>query len=511
MNRKQHKLIYEFSGSRNLNTSPLDVTGLDGDKWDYSIEVICGNTTVNGSILVYPNNDQTSNYRYYRMSGQASSAGALVLDSDNRGFWLRYILDSNREGVARMFITGETGNERYCDVLYSGENTSSTVISKNSSYWKNNVDNLTSLTFDSTSSSTTDLIIRIYQVQKQANLDNYDLVDVKNFSAFTGVQTFNNLDGDRDEEYLIELEHDGSSSRPLVQINSITTGYTNQYLRNSSGTIGSTNQASAGFELLANTETGWRTSTFKLNAVSGKKRLGTSSASRTLGGRQQNENAGWCSNTVDNVTALTITNLVSATGTVKLYKRKSNRSIDPVPMRTVVEHDINGVDFSNGITISGIQGDRIDGAIKIEFVGETVSTGSQYVLAQLNGDTTGTNYPKQRLIGNGASVQALSYTSIGMIPITSVLNNSGTSKSSTFIYPISGQNRPILSDMRTSGGELTNTEQVGFYASWWNNSVDEITSMKIYSSNTNAITGKIRVSVVKGTRQASSSFTVVVN
>ena len=40
---------------------------------------------------------------------------------------------------------------------------------------------------------------------------------------------------------------------------------------------------------------------------------------------------------------------------------------------------------------------------------------------------------------------------------------------------------------------------------------DEITSLLIYSNNTNVISGTIRLSVPKNTKQNSPSFTVTVN
>ena len=73
LGQKQHKLIYEFSGSRNLNTNPIDVTGLDGDKWDYMVEVE-GVASSNTDCYYRLNLDSASNYRDYYMRGTGSSA-----------------------------------------------------------------------------------------------------------------------------------------------------------------------------------------------------------------------------------------------------------------------------------------------------------------------------------------------------------------------------------------------------------------------------------------------------
>jgi len=217
------------------------------------------------------------------------------------------------------------------------------------------------------------------------------------------------------------------------------------------------------------------------------------------------EQAWWWGNTADNLTKISFIDhdnngSLVLTGTVKLYRRKSNRTIDPVPMMTVVEHDIAGVGFSAGITISGIEGDRIDGAIKVEFVGDGSSTTDLNI--RLNGDT-GSNYTGQYLRANSSTVTAGPET-VSRIFLTND-KGSSTSYGTTWIYPKSGQNRPMLLDM------AYDAVQKWLYANWWNNTADELTSMKIYANTTNLVTGTIRISVPVNTKQDSPSFTLTVN
>jgi hypothetical protein len=305
---------------------------------------------------------------------------------------------------------------------------------------------------------------------------------------------FSGLDGDSDKEYLIDWQTD-TIDNPLIWLNGDTSSnYAHQWLRNNNGTIQAVNSVNTGVNPNGNNLNNF----IKINAETGRKRLCTISTASNVAYQQSETGVLW-GNTVDNLTSITIGLLTNITGTVKLYKRKSNRSIDPVPMRTVVEHDINGVDFSAGITISGIEGDRIDGPIKVEYIGE----GDANIVAIINNDT-GSNYTDQRLQAFGSTTQASSQTGTNL---NLTAGSSGVNSGELFIYPKTGQNRPLIrkASSEALGGWLD------VRSIWWNNSVDEITSMKIYASNTNAVTGKIRISVPKGTKQATNSWQVTVN
>ena len=136
--------------------------------------------------------------------------------------------------------------------------------------------------------------------------------------------------------------------------------------------------------------------------------------------------------------------------------------------------------------------------MKVEFVGE----GSAPIKMQINGDT-GSNYTQQRLRSQASSVSSASVsdTSHYLVENTSY----GTCGFTHWLYPQSGQNRPSLNENESKGQELDKK------AFWWNNTADEITSMKIYASNTNLVTGTIRISVPKGTKMASPSAILTVN
>ena len=116
-------------------------------------------------------------------------------------------------------------------------------------YWKNTVDNLTSLQFYNTVSAAHEAVVRIYQVPKRANLDNYDLVDEITFSAETDLKSFTGLDGDLDKEYLLHFDLDffDTSNRMWVYLNNDTgANYTRQSLFNQGGSILAANTTGLG-------------------------------------------------------------------------------------------------------------------------------------------------------------------------------------------------------------------------------------------------------------------------
>ena len=501
MNRKKHTLIYEkVNLTQNLNTTPLDVTGLDGDSWDYMVELEQHEAQVSNNNrirLVFNDDTGGSAYRRYGMVGSASIAYAYV-DDTNASIWIAQTEDTSTPSIARAKITGSSGSERYIDVLEAGDDSGTSRVMKKSHYWTNTADNLTKMTLDRSISESVAFTIRIYQIPKKANLDNYDLVEKVDFSArnlLSSPIVFDNLNGDSDGEYLVEWL--GLSQFPQLQLNSIT-GYTVQELRNNNGTIQAQNYSETESWTYGGLE-GCST----IDAVSGRKRLIKSTLSNRVFASQQFEVATWCNNTADEITSITFSTDVATTtdGSVKLYKRKSNKTIDPVPMETLVEYDIAGVDFSAGITITGLQGDRINGAIKIEYIGDIGATAGDYLMT-LNNDT-GSNYSYQLLTGVNSSASASSGTS------TSVLcadGNIGVENFTMWIYPNSGQNRPIL---REYNGR--NNARVEKSAHWYDNSVDEISRIDIFRNTSDIVTGTIRISAPKGTKMASPSAIVTVN
>jgi len=497
MNRKKHKVVYDKTVTGvNINTSPHSVShSFDFDLYDYFVdaEMLTTQTTNNNPLAITFNNDTGSNYRRYLMVGSVTTAVATVSDTVTYiSLFQNYSGSGGKTPRARMMLSrASSSDELYATSLAANHSTVNSRIEVHSQYWKNKADAVSSLEFRHVIASINgDYRFRIYQIPKKANLDNYDLVEAVDFVASSSDIVFSGLDGDADGEYLLEFDCD---DRLTVEVNSDSgLNYIEQRLYNLNGAINSQNASQN-----AISAQGFK-SFVKINATSGRKRIATATASivQTVSEWEQTEQATWWSNTADNITSLTVTSLSSTTGSVKLYRRKSNKTIDPVPMETLVEIPVNG-DLSSGVTLLNLEGDRINGAMKIEFVGE-----GPELRYYFNGDQTA-NYTNQYLSafgsGAGAGVSTVGYH---RLKATSVGN---TSHGVSWLYSMSGQNRPTLNENEHA------TNGIFKYASWYNNSVDEINSMTIYQATAGTSTGTIRISVPKGTKMASPSAILTVN
>jgi hypothetical protein len=497
MDNPEHKLVWSFKGDRNLNTNPLD-TGdiLNGWENDYFLDekAIGGTATIN-DINFYTNGDTSTNYRDYFMRGRASSTGASASDSANYfGSNARY--DNTTPAIIKRYITHESGVEEYSDVFSGGlDSSGNTEVRKTSGYRKNILDKIESIQINSDVNQTDTIDIKIYEIPKTQNLDNYDLVDEVVFENRSTDIVFDNLNGDVDEEYLIEWNNNDSLA---FRINGdVSNVYTAQGLTQNGGVLSAINGTATATSFLSSN------GSVRLFATSGKDRLFVSSASSptTENGYDQAEGATWYTNTLDNVTSITATNLSSETGKVSLYKRKSNKTIDPVPMVTVVDYEVDG-DFSNGITINNINGDSIDGAIKIEVFDATkIGADASLVIEAVNDDLSNA-YGFQLLRGIGSAVTAvrntLAYLRIGLIGVD-------VANSTTWFYPRSGSNRPFLSEWTYGKDKLYYKYGI------WGNELDPVSAftIKLYSSD--ATKAKIRISIPKDSADKAGSFTVTTN
>lgn len=486
MGNAEHKLIYErVDLVQNLNTTPLDITGLDGDKFDYFVEIEKQSSGSNEFGTVYFNNDETvGNYRNYEIKGQVSIASSAINDTtSSRIDLLNYT--TGRNSITRFSITGNSDSKRYVSLLSSGQIVTSNRISKISGYWKNNIDKLTSLHLGQNNvSSTTTLTIRIYQIPKQSNLDNENLIEILEWSAESSTKSFTGLKGDTDEEYEIIWESTGSAG---VSTNLSGSIYTEQDLKNSGGSLSASNSTSTTY-----VDGLYQNGTLNLKAKSGMKRLFTGSTAKTSSS-QQSETACWVNNTLDEVDQINIIPSGSITAIAKLYKRKSNKSIDPVPMETAKVVDVAD-DFSTGQTISNIQGNRIEGAIKLEYTG----VGNADIEVQFNSITSNSN---QQLKSSGSSTTAVSTSPTKIKLCGGSSDTTNTNSGVMWIYPKSGQNRPCLNEQSYNSNILEKN------AIWVNDDINEIISMTFTASNTNTMDGQIVCSYPKNTKQSSPSWT----
>ena len=481
MDNLEHKLVWSFKGDRNLFTNPLD-TGdiLNGWENDYFVEVkaegVDGNT-----LYVSPNGVITNDYRKYSMVGTATTAVATVDDSAvNSSIRIIDSFATPELGLGRLLISSEANSEKYLDILSGGSNGINYQVRKTGAYWKNILDNLTKLQFRTTGNSISYIDIKIYQIPKGVNLDQYDLIDEVVFENRSTDIVFDNLNGDVDEEYLIEWDNNDSLA---FRINGNASNvYTAQGLTQNGGVLSAINGTATATSFISSNGSA------RLFATSGKDRLFVSSASSptTESGYDQAEGATWYAEQIANVTSITATNLSSETGKVSLYKKKPHKTIDPVPMDTLFEYEVDG-GFSGGITINNLQGDRIDGAIKIEYIGSSSSASNMDF--RLNSVSTGIT--RQTLNATSSSVDASS-DSRTAIELHGSLS-SDTSFGVCWIYPKSGSARPVLGQYYGVKQNIREHYHVD------SETIAEVSQIDLFSNNTALLTGTLRISVPKGT------------
>jgi len=372
-----------------------------------------------------------------------------------------------------MWVSSGTVNER---------------VEKGSIYWKNTADNLSSIQIKNNASQTSDAHIMLYRTPKASGQSSWELMEVQTVTTQNINTTpidFTGLLGDSDLEYKLTLEGSfaSGSGDTGIQINSDTgTNYTKQRLFNSGGSIGSQNLNEAFGGLLRNIAVNGQVSASAIiKAETGVERMIIASSSPVAGSDDQNEITTWWSNTVDEVTSVRIktnSGTPSFTGTAKLYRKRNPAGTgDTLPFEVIETVDISG-DFSAGHTFSDLLGDSVN-LCKLEgfFLLQP-----QDLNFEINGDTS--LFTQQYLQSNSSSTNAASTTGRQLLYGGASYPNSFE----MYIYPKSGDSRPMLSRQTFRQSRIINS------AFWWNNSVDEITDIKITTTGATTVTGKLILS-----------------
>ncbi len=466
-----------YSQDLYTSSSPLDLTGFKGDKYDYEFIIRATNGGANQDLYMQLNSDTGSNYRRYYMKGASTTANAGVTDTGT------YISLTNPTVATDTFLkfnlTGSSGDERYIDMLI-GSSTNSTII-KTGAYWKNTASEFTSVKFFNIYSAVTDLHIIIYRTPKVASQSKWELMETKSWSSSTSTQSFT-VDGDSDIKYRLEVDNDQFWSIRLN--NDSGSNYIKQDLYNGSGSIASANATQTSIELY-----GLRR-TLEINAETGVKRLITASDCNKAISPQQYERAIWYTNTATNLTSIDIIGGTSATGTAKLYRAiNPATTADTLPFETIETVAVSG-DFSAGHTFT-VSGSDDLALYKIEWIGDNTTTTTD-LRVQFNSDT-GSNYSSQSLTSLSSSVLANS-TSDTYVDIDNNFQTQDVTSATWYIYPKSGENRPMLN--KISCKEISNYVH-SVSGSWWLNSADPITSIKVFASSSASITGTLKLSRLK--------------
>lgn len=490
----QMPVYYETFSARNFNTSPLTISGLKGDSYDYTLMIWTNGSTSSGYFYLTLNSDTGTNYRDYGMRGRGTSAAAQASDTASRADLFETGSTGNTEKLAIATITGSSGEERYIDDIHISNDSTNHSIWKKSLYWKNTADEMTNITFTCGTSITVDATIALFAQPKDLS-ENWELVkeftpSAQDISSGGTPLSLTGLTGDTDIQYKLEVYLDTAADEDIIaRINSDSgSNYTHQQLGNNGGSISAANHTTTSINLTYSTTGDMQNYSAIINAESGVKRLITGSwgNNKSSAGFEQIESAIWWNNTADEITSLEIStiNTSSATGTVRLWKKKNPDTVADkfnLPFKMLKEVAVSG-DFSAGHTFSGLTGDSVL-MYKLEFLGD----GNPELRMQINSDV-GSNYIRQYLRGNSSTTSATSLTQTSfLVADPTVLKQTALT---LYIFPQSGENRPMLGDW------CGNENDMQIHAGWWSNTADEITSLKLYASNTNTVTGKFRLSYI---------------
>jgi hypothetical protein len=470
------QLVFEYEGTRNLSSSPITID-VQGDKFDYHFIAFCDSgSTTTGHLDITLNSDTGSNYSRFSMYGAASSAAALNLTSQTAmriGSFTN--TQSSRNALLKGSLTGSSGDNRKISSLASKGY--SPQIDVADYYWTNTVDPVDEITFTGSVSASYKWHIIVYRTGKITSQSSWQIVDTLSWSSESTEKSFTGLDGDLHKQYMVSWEGDQNL---LTELNNVSTGtqYTRQLLYNNGGSILAVNTNNNSMQMQ-------HQGSLIINAESGVNRLIHASSSRTTAS-QQLQTAYWFTNTVDNLVSIDCTPAASATGTATLYRRKNpHTTADKLPFTTLKTFTVSG-DYSSGDTLSGLSLDQYK-LVKIEWLGHNTS-GSSQINVQLNSDT-GSNYTRQQVYGQNSTTGASSST-LAHFRLANP-QNGDMSRGVIYIYPKSGEYRPVLKR------GMYNENTIVFTGAWWLDSASEITSIKTFANNTNSMTGKIKISVLK--------------
>ena len=460
----------EYS-ARNFSSSPLTISGLEGNTFDYEFIIVTSNVSGDSLLDMTFNADTTANYRNHEIKGLSSTASAAVSDSDT-AIELQNFFGTANPNMLKMQILGSSGDERYISASYSADG----AILEQSSYWKNTASELTSVTITAASSVTSDAHVVLIRYPKVDVQGSWEYVSSLTWSAETATKNFT-VDGDADKKYKIVCKF--SSGEMQVRLNSdSTSNYPYSTIFNNFGSLSistSTTSLIRGF-------TAWNDATYIINADSGADRLLSVNYSRESTNHQQTPSTNWWGNSVDNLTAINC-NVLSAniTGTADLYKVVDvDKTADTITFQEIETVDIAGIDFSAGHTFSSLTGNSST-LYKVEWLGDTAAN----LRMQINADT-GSNYIDQYIQGS-FSVTAATATTAYFV-MKSGADASEESWFEFYLHPKSGNNRPGLNY------QSNDEDTVRFGAKTWLNSVDQITSIKVFASTTATTTGTLRLS-----------------
>ena len=479
----QGPVFYDTYSARNWNTTPLTLSGLEGDIYDITFVLRFDNSGSDSDMDITFNSDATANYRNRYLKGLSTSPTANVGSSDN-AIELKNVLGTSGQGLVIMSITGDSSGERKVEILYSGD----TAILKQISAWKDTTNELTSVTFTGAVSTTANATIARFQTPKLSNSHNWVLVETQTWTTQnlnTTPISFTGLNGDTD--LLYKCVASGDNKTFGMRINSDSgSNYLSEWMVNDAGSPFAFNFTDV--DIYPGTSADF--AEYLIHAETGQKRLvNVSQGMDGTGAYDQVEFSSWYSNTATEVTSLQVVYHSSETGTgeASLYKIKNPNTVADwfnLPFKQIGPSiDVSG-DYSAGTTFSNITGNSTL-LLKLEGL---LSTVGNELRVQVGADT-GTNYDEQEIEATSGSLVANAVTSANHWVIADA-SSSKVCNFELYIWPQDGDNRQGLLITRH------NETILAFKSLVWNDTTTDLDSLKIFASSTTTCTGQLKLSYI---------------
>lgn len=506
---RAEKIYDESFFSRDFNTTPLTISDLSGDLYDYEIFIYAEtSSTTAATFELLLNSDTGSNYdnAYQAISTANNSLGNHNLSDSS--FPFGNFDNGDYPFQAHLRIFGDSALFRSIHSRSLGSySTSAGWGGVNVCTWENSADELNSITIQTSASKTTDTCnIQIFRSLKKSK-SNYTLIEESTFTAqdldwSASPVSITGLDLDSDEDYYFEIDATPAAIETFYMRANSDTGnnYASEILYQS-GASESGSYINTSFLRLHHTgSVGGGANIFIFGTIKG-----SSSNERIIEWEIFNVDSGtgieWANgycywqNTVDNLDSIQFYTSASSSvnGQMRVYKKKRQEQLlDGLNFKLIEKISMSG-DQSVGQTVSDLSMNNFD-IVKIEAF---FTNATQDLRMQINGDT-GTNYAfaKHNCIVN--TKQSSGGTSNTYIELFNDTNIAGDEASAVlYLFPKIGRKRPIhgrsISDSITPDIEITN-----FYY-WWLNESDEIDSLKFFADSTGDMTGTIKISKIDST------------
>ncbi len=461
-----------------ISTIPA-ATGLTGDSKDYTVVSYFYNTSNDEAIDIEVNGDtSTTNYtkNWIRSNNSSTSGDYSTQDNDivTEGF-------AEIVGMTIIKITGSSGDRRLIRTIGCTVKTSSEVgFNTTDTQWENTVDEINSIKL--TASTTTALFsgrIVVYEHGKigDAQMGNLELIGTKTFSASAAAQSFTGLDGDTDGFYRIYNDLSIGNMELKSNINTTDSDSGRSNVLNSSGTLSTSVDTTdiPDLDLQADVI---------LSAKSGAERPMKGNINALLNTNNANT-YNWLDNTATNINEIIFDPDVSSTGSAHLYKA-TDGMFDTMPFELVETKNLvsESADPLAPITFSGLTGDS---EFLYKLTGSIIGSDVNFLHCSCNNDQSAGSHKRTTRTNISSTFNSNSKIQLGG------LNTTDTLMFEYYIYPnkADGVERPILVS------SVNGQDEIIVVGGMWDNTVDELTSLALFSTSVSDITGTITLSKLR--------------